>query len=270
MAKSDAYRTLIQREFETRCRKNAAYSLRSFARTLVISPGALSQILSGKRIPSLKTAQGLLKRLGLSQDDEQTFLGSLAQRQKSRGLSRISPAIRKLASQWMPEQKVEIDDFEILSEWYHFAIFELTQVEGFQSDAAWIARVLDLPQPVVQSGIERLIRAGLLVEAEGVLRRSSQSLSVGTASPSKTHAALRSYHRQILERAIRSLDQDPVEERCMRSLTVAVDPEQLPLAKEMIRDFVRSLAGALETGRPKRVYQLGVALYPAQKAGADS
>jgi transcriptional regulator with XRE-family HTH domain len=57
---NDFYKDCIQRELDRRIQKNHSYSLRAFARALKLEPGALSQFLSGKRIPSFKASQKIL------------------------------------------------------------------------------------------------------------------------------------------------------------------------------------------------------------------
>ena len=62
-----------------------------------------------------------------------------------------------------------------------------------------------------------------------------------------------------------SLEKDTIEDRDITSMTMAIDPDRLPLAKSLIAEFTRQLCETLETGKQKRVYQLGVSLYPLQK-----
>src|SRR5688572_26470320 len=92
------YQVLLKKELSLRCQRNPRYSVRAFARALAMSPGALSQILSGKRLPSYKTSLKITKSLGLSPKDRHKFLHSLADRQKQSGLTRMNPVLKKLSS----------------------------------------------------------------------------------------------------------------------------------------------------------------------------
>jgi hypothetical protein len=47
-------------------------------------------------------------------------------------------------------------------------------------------------------------------------------------------------------------------------MTMAIDPEKLSAARQMIREFNQSLCQFLESGKRTRVYNLGVALCPLQ------
>jgi hypothetical protein len=68
-----------------------------------------------------------------------------------------------------------------------------------------------------------------------------------------------------LEKAVISVEEDPIEARSMTGMTMAIDPAKLPEAKQMITEFNRGLCKFLESGPRKQVYQLGVCLYPLQK-----
>src|SRR4051812_6761749 len=135
------YKSYLQNELSRRCERNPRYSVRAFARALDINDGALSQILSGKRIPAYRTAQRIIRALGLTPEEEQGFLGSLAEKHRSRGLQRLNPIFREI--QTKPRQQ-QIDLFRLAADWYHLAIMELVLVEGFQSDPAWVARELGI------------------------------------------------------------------------------------------------------------------------------
>ena len=82
------YKNSIQAELSRRCERNPRYSLRAFARALGFEPTVISQIIAGKRIPSYKTAQKLVRALGLSPEDSNRFYASLAQVHQGRALKR--------------------------------------------------------------------------------------------------------------------------------------------------------------------------------------
>lgn len=129
------FQSYLRTELTQRCRANAAYSLRAFARDLDVEPSALSKILSGKRAITheMKTRFGKKLKLTRQQlnvlrcaksvsmaEDAADFGESSASSSGSAGLYRL-----------MAE-----DSFRILSDWYHYAILELTKVDHFRSDAA--------------------------------------------------------------------------------------------------------------------------------------
>ncbi|MGZ6331338.1 MAG: DUF4423 domain-containing protein [Bdellovibrionota bacterium] len=260
--KDSFYQHCLKQELAKRCEKNARYSIRAFARSMRVDPGALSRVLSGKQIPSYKLAQNFLDRIILPPEDRQLFLSSIAEKQRSRGLKKLNPIFNGIEQCRI--YKVEVDTYRLISEWYHAAILTLSYTQGFENDTRWISKQLGISVTEAKLAVERLLEAGLLVENSGRLEISHQQLT--TKDKSVTTPALRRHQKQLLEKAIASLESDPIDERNMTSMTMAIDPEKLPLAKKLISEFNKSLCQLLESGDKKRVYNLAVALYPLQGA----
>jgi uncharacterized protein (TIGR02147 family) len=262
------YRQELQGELARRCERNPRYSVRSFARALSLSPGALSQILAGKRLPSHKLAQRILSSLDFTSAQEDAFLRSLAAAHRDQGLKRLPRTFRKAA----PEgaiRELSVDLFRIIGDWHHYAILEMTFVEGFRGDPQWIAGQLGITVTEAKLAVDRLLDLEFLQIAEdGTLTKT-----FGTHTTSDKHLttpALRRHQRQVLEKAIHSLENDPIETRGMSSMTMAIDPELLPEAKRRIEEFTQELCAFLESGRRKQVYELGIAIYPIQKSKGAS
>jgi uncharacterized protein (TIGR02147 family) len=253
------YKSYLQNELSRRCERNPRYSVRAFARALDINDGALSQILSGKRIPAYRTAQRIIRALGLTPEEEQSFLASLAEKHRSRGLQRLNPIFREIQSK--PRQQ-QIDLFRLAADWYHVAIGELTLVEGFQSDPAWIARELGISVIEAKLALERLVNHGYLkVEEDGKYVRVAGADRVFFG---QSTGAIRTFHRQILEKAIHSLENDATDKREISGWTLAIDPAQLPEARNLIDTFVSNLCGFLTTNKGKAIYHMEVCLFPLQ------
>jgi uncharacterized protein (TIGR02147 family) len=258
------FRKKLKEELASRCSRNSRYSIRAFARALQIDVGALSRVLAGKQIPSFKLAQKIVDGLGLDKEERRIFLTSLAESQRERGLQRLSPIFA--AFEESPKAKeLSLEMYRVIADWYHAAILELTFVDEFQSNPRWIAKELGITIAEAKLAMERLVEFGLLGEKNGKLFKTNSKLT--TADKHITTPALRKNQKQFLELATHSLENDPIEERSMTSMTMAIDPEKLPAAKEMIRDFNSKLCKFLESGKRKRVYNLEIGLYPVQKKG---
>ena len=264
MNENTFYKTQLKKELAARIERNPRYSIRAFSKALDIDVGAFSRILSGKQIPSFKLAQKILSGLDLQPEDLDRFMDSIAQTQRSRNLERLSPLVRKYQqkSKHPKTADLSIDLYRIIADWYHFAILELTFVDEFQSHPRFIAKELGITVTEASLAVERLMNFGLLQEQDGVYIKTDVSLS--TADKHLTTPALRKNQKQFLEKAIHSLENDPIEERNMSSMTMAIDPEKLPVAKQMIREFNQALCKFLESGKRKRVYNMEIALYPLQ------
>ncbi len=256
------YLQCLGRELAERCEKNPRYSLRAFAKACGISPAVLSQFLSGKRVPSYPVAQKLLKQLDLGPEEQDQFLGSLAHKHQRRGLRRLNPVFKKI--QHVPKpRELSLELFKVIGDWYHYAVLMLTCVEGFKPAPKWIAGQLGITELEAKLALERLVQVGLLAEENGTYVCTNAHFT--TADKHMTNAALKRHTRQSLEKAVHSLENDPIEKRSMTYMTMAIDPERIPEAKALVEEFTNRMSALLETGRRTQVYEFGMYLYPLQK-----
>lgn len=258
------YRDILNAELERRLQRNGRYSIRAFAKALALDAGSLSRVLAGKQIPGPKMGNKICRNLGLGPAEQQAFLQSLAIRQAQRSLQRISPVLREFRGSAPAPKDLQVDLYKVIADWYHVALLELTYVEGFRPDTHWIAKQLGITILEAKLALDRLELLGLVERKGKTLVKVDHQLS--TTDKELSTQALRKNQRQWLEKAIDSLDNDPIEERSVTSMTMAIDPDKLPLARKAISEFNRHLCRLLEDGRRRRVYNLEVALYPVQKA----
>ena len=229
--------------------------------------GALSLVLAGKRVPSYPMARKMAESLALTPEEQEQFLYSVAGEHKNRGCRRLNPMLRSLHKQTPsatgPARELSLDLFRVIADWYHYAILELTYTDSFRPSPQWIASELGISETQAKLGIDRLFRLGLIKKTGSTFIKSDQHLT--TADKHVTSGALRQGQKQILENAIFSVENDPIEERSNTHMVMAIDPEKLPEAKKMILEFNRKLCAFLESGKRKRVYTLGIALNPNQR-----
>lgn len=234
MLLQDQVRNRLQAELVSRCRKNPRYSLRSFARFLSVEPSALSKVLNSKRRISEAFYSKISERLNWTPTSSDEF------------------------------KDLNLDLFEAISNWYHFAILELTSIQGFKSNARWVSARLGISIVEVRQAVETLGRLGfLLIDKNG--RWVDVSGSVTTINNKFTHAAFRKLQNQILMQASDALTSTPIEERDQSAMTMAIDHTQLAVAKEEIKKFRRKLCQMLQSGKRDSVYQLSISLFPVTK-----
>jgi len=247
-----SFRLLLQNELIRRSRNNPRYSLRAFARSLEYDVSSLSKILSGKRPIGRKLISRFGGRLGLPPDVIQSYRRSLSRRESDLELENDDTY-----------QNLSLDAFQIIADWYHYAILELMRVDSFRAHPGWIARALGISRHEVNAAVERLRRTGLLrLDSKGRwIDVSGEKTS--TVGNDFSAAAFRAMQRQLLEKALDSLENVPFEKRDHSSMTMAVDVSKLPEARERIRRFRRDLARRLSRGSCKHeVYNLSIAFFP--------
>lgn len=252
---TDSVQTFLSHEFSRRVRFNPRYSLRAYARALGLSSGALSEILRSRRPLSLKAATRIARSLSLNAAETKR-LYELVEADKRKALGETEP-LRKPDPR--PEQKqLDEDTFHLVSGWQHFAILNLVDCEGFQWNASYIAKRLGLGIQQAKMAMELLVRIGL-VRRQGTHVKCDQD---AVLSPSGVpSAAVRAYHRQIMEKAIQALELQDIEEREMTGIGFAVDPSRLPQIKREISEFQDQLVSKYSKGKRHDVYFLETALF---------
>lgn len=232
--------SLLQNELMDRCRKNSNYSLRSFAKSLGIDQSLLSKILSRKRPLTEKTKAKVTQILGLPFGDSFT----------------------KERNPMAEYHKMTEDHLMVISDWHHFAILELLQIKSTKQDVRWMASRLGANPNEVKFAIQRLLDLKYLKkDKQGRLRPSSPNNTWTVQS--HTNEARKRLQKQLLEKAIASIDSVNLEERENGSLTVAVDKGMLPEIKNEIQNFKIKLRKLIENrGDANEVYQLCVSFFP--------
>ncbi len=256
------YRAILREELQVRCEKNPRYSLRAFARDLMVSSSRLSEVLSGRYGLSREAAKKIAAKIGWNESECALFC-DLVDSEHGRAKKTKAAAKSRLASNAPQYQQLTLDSFRVISDWYHYAVLELTLVHDFESDPKWIARRLGISEHIVAMAIDRLKRLDLLIEEKGVLRATDGF----TASPSGVPSdALKKFHKQLLEKALASIYLQNVEERDLSHMILAVDKKQIVEAKEEIKKFRRSFdARFAKAPKKDEVYCLGVTFFRLQE-----
>ncbi len=240
-------RILLVESFAKLKSKNPAFSVRAYARKLGLGPAALSEMMNGKRTITATTAQKIVERLNLSPVERQR-------------LTKIERSKKALENEQNKYLQLEMDQYHMISDWYYFAILSLAETEGFNDDPRWIAERLNIRISEAKPALERLVRLNLLkLNGKGKLEPTGASFKT---TSDMANATLRKSHADNLDLAKISLERDAIEDRDISSMTMAIDPELLPEAKTLIRDFRRKLTQFLESERKQEVYKLNIQLFP--------
>lgn len=258
------YRHLLREELVARCGRNPVYSARAMARDLQVSPAFFSQIMSGTRALSEERAVALADKIRWSIQKRRVFVKLV--RLHATTDDRLKREIQRDITRTLGRKRTILqakyhdlghDEFKIIADWYHFAICELAAICDLRDDSAYIASRFGLSNVVAMQAIERLVRVGLLVRADGLLKKATENYRMGAVASS----AIRSFHKEHLKKAASAIEEQPVETRDFSGTTIAINPRKLARAKALIRRFQSDLTELLETGEKTAVYHLAVQLY---------
>lgn len=249
MQPNTACRDLLLAELSQRKSRNPLYSLRSFARDLGIGSTSLSDVLANKRRLSRKNIHKIADKLPLSPTQVSLLLTRNTRKNDS-------------TENQTPRFQVQEDTFRLISEWYYLAILSLSKIEGNQADAAWIGNRLGISKVQAQHALERLIRMEFIVIENNQFKRTTHPLTTTRDIPS---TAIKQFHQDTLRLAETSLFQDPVHKREFSAVTMAINPDMLQEAKDILMEAKRKVSHILEQGTLREVYTLSFQLFPLTK-----
>jgi uncharacterized protein (TIGR02147 family) len=251
---SAEYRRVLSDELARRISTNSRYSLRSFASSLGVSPAFLSKVLRSQKSLSLEKAACISEALGLTETETEQFCSSVRGRSAGAAVLRVEET--------HPVSELGLDAFELISDWYHYAIRELTDCRNFNPAPEAVAARLGISAQDARHAMQRMLRLGVLKEVRGRITKAKAYVATPSGTANK---ALRAFHKQMLEKAISALESQEPSERDISGVTLAIHPEKIEEAKEEIRRFRRRMARFLDTGRPTSVYQLNVQFFRLSK-----
>jgi hypothetical protein len=248
----EQFRVAIQKEFIDRCRKNPAYSLRAFAKYLEIDQSFLSKLLRGQRSITKELSEAVGPKLGLKPAQVQALFAT--------GTSSI-PGFLSLTD----------DEFELLSEWHHFAILELIKTNDFDPNPHKIAQRIGVHVEEVRSALERLQRLNFIQISESGIKLLAPSNTWSNSK--KTSIARKRFQKSLIEKSLSAIDHIPFELRDNGSLTVAVSKNRIPEFKQKLKEVRQDLANYLQPNGENdldEVYQLTISFFPLTQIKKES
>lgn len=233
--------------------------MRAFSSYLNISPATVSHLLSGKRSPSVKFVTQLFSKLDLDPAEKDLILASV---DKKKSVQLTNEAATNVSAE-DNYRLIAIDGFKLMSDWYHYAILEMTDAKGFKFEYPWIANQLNISVTEARQAVERLLRLELVLKQNGTLVKTQGFVTNG--DDTLTSSAHKQLQRHVLQKALDAIDTVSTEEKDISSITMAIDEAKIPAAKKMITKFRRHLCAFLEDGEQTRVFNLAIQLYPISK-----
>lgn len=252
LIESKTTQEFLTQELARRIQGNAYYSLRSFARSLGLNPGELSEVIRGKRALSLKSALTISKALKLSPAETEHWL-KLLQNDKILRSKRKQPLNSLATEDKAKHTLLSVDFFRLVSDWLCFAILNLAESDDFNWDIAWIAKRFDVSAAHVLTSLDLLEKAELIERSGHEYTVVPDYVWSPDGVPSE---AVKHYHRQILKKAAEAIDSQNVTERDLCGMGLAIDPKRLPEIQKEIRAFYKRITKKYETKKNAEVYQM--------------
>jgi uncharacterized protein (TIGR02147 family) len=242
----------------------SGFTLRGLSRSAGLAQSYLPMLTSGKRRLSPNAAEKLLPHLKLSTTEGEFFrllitlenarsqsvrIGTLTRMRKFRGYRLANPK--------------EAEVHEYLTHWYYVAIREMTALEDFRADPAWIRSRLRYPveERAIRRALTFLVDNGYIVvdEAGHAAPPDKDLICVDDVY----RAALRHYHKEALTLGAEALDAVPIEERFVMGYTLPIHERKLPEARQVIEKAILELQKlAARRQDAESVHQVEMVLFP--------
>lgn len=232
--------------------KNPSFSNNSLAKLAGISSGFLSKFLNGKKGLSVSTAISLARVLKLTENEQKYLLNELDHTPDKTALKKAKDIYT-----------IEEDQQVFLSRWYYAAIADLPLCDGYKHDPSWIAKRLGISKLEAEEAMNRLLRMKIIVNENNKWIKKNNKAQIITK---RSKVFVREFHEQMINKSIEHMKTETSDVafalRSIRGRTMAVNPEKIDRAKEIIQDFLDNMCEVLEEDTNKEIYQLNVQLFP--------
>ncbi len=255
------YRDFLKETLAKRQAQNKRYSLRAMARQLGLAPSMLSDLLKGQRQLSLMKGADVAQRLGLGAREGEYFL-LMIQREAEKVVELQAVWEERLLA-LNPSRQVRdvgVDAFRLIADWHHLAVLESVGLTGFEFTPANLARRLGITTVQAECSIALLQRLELIErDTKGGCRKTHLNILAQSPAPNQ---GLRRFHKQMLEKAIESVEGQTPQEKFIGSETFCFDDDQLGDLQKLANEFLdKAVALAQKSKKRDHVRHLGVQFF---------
>ncbi len=232
------YRAFLKRVLAEKIGRNPAYSLRALSAQVGMSHSALSQVLSGKKNLSIDSATRVARHLKLS-EKEADYFSLLVQVGLAKSPSAKETLLQR-AKVLNPKREIHdlsVEHFRVIADWYHLAIRNLLEVPGVEHTPRALAKRLGITQIEADAALDRLLRLGMIEKDPANPLRYRKTQDYVLAQSRVPNEALRQFHKQMMEKAIESLETQAPSEKFVGTETLAISREFLPEAADLAEQF---------------------------------
>ncbi len=262
------YREFLRDFNEMKKRVNPSWSFGLWASKLELnSISSITMIINGQRHAGKKIQTSLIKYFQFN-SKEAYYFEELVKIAKS---SKNDPSLTILMLEQNDDLKTlreeNTEQVDLFFNWKAHCIKELTQLSDFEASGNWIEKRTNglIKNEEANKLLSALLKNGFL-ETNNINGRETIS-AVGSIHPTKevTMDAAKAYHKGLMENSYEAINTDK-EKRSLHASTLSLLKEDLPKAKEMIREFQIKFSEEIEQNPADEVYQLNIQFFPLTKS----
>jgi uncharacterized protein (TIGR02147 family) len=255
------YRSYLKKSLAEKISRNPSYSLRAFARQLGIHHSMLSAVFKNEKKISRDRAPLIADKLGLENEDKEYFC-LLVELDQTKGIEQKSRILAQLSSfrKSTPVYDLTVDHFKLISDWYHLPILQMVGEPYFKFDSKVISEKIGIHFIEVEAAIERLERLELIEkDKNGNFKKVKNGLLV--ESPVRSES-LRKFHKQMMEKALLSLETQLPKERLIQTQTISFDQTQINEVEDLMDQFFERVVQLSRKGQKRdQIYHLSTVFF---------
>lgn len=233
------------------------------------SPRLLEMVCQGKRLASEDFIFRVQKYAGLSEEDF-LVLCLLVKRDRLKSQNKDHGDLdRNLAiyrRKFGAPEKVEVELFNLISEWHYLVLRQMFK-SGVKLDYNEIYDRLKrkVPIPELKKTVHTLKNLGFIdIDNTGQIQNlKPHGIYTHYDAPSR---AIRSHHNQMMDRAKEALEETPMDDREMVSLTFTCNPKNMRKLKEEIRNFRNRMDFLYSDDNSSSVFQINIQFFEHTKS----
>jgi uncharacterized protein (TIGR02147 family) len=236
------YREFLSHYYEEQKNLNKNFSYAVMAKkTNISSRGLLKLIIDGKRQLSLNNIGNMTTGLAFTKVEAEYFL-TMVQFEQAKTSGDKNKFYERLMS--FPQKRkisnLKREQYNLYSKWYFCFLYELVllkkETQSFEEFCQWAAtKAKDkLTIKEIKDAYEQLFALGLLITIDGQIKQTNKFIE--SHAKEEVSFAIQNFHREMMTRAAETVEQ-PIAKREFGAVTLAFNKNDLPRAKEFIRDF---------------------------------
>lgn len=260
------YRDILKAYYERRKKEMPFYSYRMMGDRIGLDSSYLYRILRKKQHLPAHSLEAAKELVGISGRSAEYFNLLYASNVSKDPAQREELMSRAIALRDVERRALQSAELKLLKNWWIPAVRAYLELNGGVANLKQIASALCPPitEEQANEAIETLKSAGFVKKlASGKLGLTEAHLTVSGTEKAK---AVRNFQKQALHLANESLENIPVDERNVSTLTISIDQPGFEDLKDMLREFRRLVQKRVDSVKnPDRVMQLSMAFYPVAR-----
>jgi uncharacterized protein (TIGR02147 family) len=244
-------------------RTTGGFSLRIFRlKSGFKSNTHISMILDGRRNLTPDGLRKLAKGLKLTESEIQ-YLELLVDLNQAKSPARRDQAYIRVIrhKRFLKVRKTAEDEYEFYAHWYRPILLEALGARSFGAKSpAEMAQLLGIEADEVKESLKSMVKLGFIEQTDKGYRRTTPIFQSASIAQS---IHVRNLHREMIRKALNSVDSVPKDQRELNSLSISLTEKQFSDVKRKLFEFVQDMASLYgEEASPDHVYQLNLQFFP--------